>query len=127
MRQDDAELNDGKEIELSASSPLAPIFVSGLTAAMKATCRIFLACGNDIQFRGLCNALGKPELAADERFKDNAGRVANRDALTALITPTLADRDGEELCKELLMSGLPAGPVLAMENRNPVSQSRRRK
>ncbi|MFP6742043.1 MAG: CoA transferase [Alphaproteobacteria bacterium] len=77
-----------------------------------ATCRIFLACGNDVQFRGLCNALGKPELAADERFKDNAGRVANRDALTALITPTLADRGGEELCKELLMSGLPAGPVL---------------
>jgi formyl-CoA transferase len=77
-----------------------------------ATCRIFLACGNDVQFRGLCKALGLPELADDERFADNAGRVANRDALSAEILPVLADRDGEELCKTLLMNGLPAGPVL---------------
>ena len=34
----DTELGGGEEIELSASSPLAPISVLGLTAAVTATC-----------------------------------------------------------------------------------------
>ena len=38
MRQADAELGGDEEIELSASSPPAPISVLGLTAAVKATC-----------------------------------------------------------------------------------------
>ena len=77
-----------------------------------ATCRIFLACGNDRQFRRLCAALGRPELADDPRFTHNADRVANRAALNAALEALLAGRDGEELCARLLGDGLPAGPVL---------------
>ena len=77
-----------------------------------ASCRIFLAIVNDRQFRRLCQEIGRPALAEDERFVGNAQRIANRDALTAELEGLFADRDGEELCARLLEIGLPAGPVL---------------
>ncbi len=77
-----------------------------------ASCRIFLAIGNDRQFRRLCEELGRPEMAADERFAGNARRIANRAALTAELESLFAKRDGEALCARLLEIGLPAGPVL---------------
>ena len=41
--------------------------------------------GNDQQFMKLCETLGRPELATDERFLTNACRVANRDELVSLL------------------------------------------
>ena len=76
------------------------------------TCNMFVACGNDRQFRRLGETLGRPELADDERFADNAARVANRPALNDVLGPLLAEQDGEELCARLLAAGVPAGPVL---------------
>ena len=77
-----------------------------------ASCRIFLAVGNDRQFRRLCEELGRPDLAEDPRFLGNAQRTDNRAGLTAELESLLADRDGEALCARLLEAGLPAGPVL---------------
>ena len=62
-----------------------------------ASCRIFLAIGNDRQFRRLCEELGRPEMAADARFAGNAQRIANRAALTAELESLFAKRDGEAL------------------------------
>ena len=42
---------------------------------------LVLAVGNDRQFAALCEVLGAPGLAGDERFATNADRVAHRDAL----------------------------------------------
>jgi crotonobetainyl-CoA:carnitine CoA-transferase CaiB-like acyl-CoA transferase len=44
-----------------------------------------IGCGNDKQFLKLCETLGVPELATDERFLTNACRVAARDELVALL------------------------------------------
>jgi crotonobetainyl-CoA:carnitine CoA-transferase CaiB-like acyl-CoA transferase len=79
------------------------------------TGEIFVASGNDLQFRKLCEALGVPDLAKDPRFLTNAGRVTNRPALTEQLTVALADQDGAVLCQRLLRTGLPAGPVLAID------------
>jgi formyl-CoA transferase len=76
-----------------------------------ATCEIFLASGNDGQFRKLCAALGVPELSSDPRFLKNADRLTNRQALIDAIAATLHEHDGEALCMKLLKMGLPAGPV----------------
>ena len=76
-----------------------------------ATSEIFLASGNDGQFRKLCEALGVPGLAADPRFLSNADRLANRQALIDAFAATLVAQDGEALCMKLLKMGLPAGPV----------------
>src|SRR4051794_15938003 len=42
---------------------------------------IAVAVGNERLFGRLCEAVGVPELATDERFSSNAARVANADAL----------------------------------------------
>ncbi|MEM1130633.1 MAG: CoA transferase [Pseudomonadota bacterium] len=78
------------------------------------TCAIFIAGGNDPQFERLCRVLGVPELAKDETFKNNAGRLTNQEALRARLAPLMADRDGEELAEALMVAGVPAGPVLTV-------------
>ncbi|MDH3688132.1 MAG: CoA transferase [Gammaproteobacteria bacterium] len=76
---------------------------------------IFLAIGNDRAFRRLCTELGHPELVDDPRFLGNADRVNNRSELTEVINALLSNVDGEALCERLLEIGVPAGPVLNVE------------
>ena len=80
-----------------------------------ATCQVFLAIGNDGQFRKLAAALGLPELADDPRFVSNAGRVGNRAALAAALAPAFAAADGHALSDRLARLGRPVGPVLAVD------------
>ncbi len=80
-----------------------------------ATCQVFLAIGNDGQFRKLAAAMGLPGLADDPRFAGNAARVANRPALMAALAPAFAAEDGHALSERLARLGLPAGPVLAVD------------
>ena len=72
---------------------------------------IFLAVGNNGQFRKLTEALGAPELANDPRFKDNRDRSENRAALKPVLESLLADKLCDPLALELLQKGVPAGPV----------------
>ena len=72
---------------------------------------IIIAVGNDGQFRKLCTLLGLPALGEDPRFLTNADRVANRDALTAALSPALALRRKDELLAALAAAGVPAGPI----------------
>jgi len=72
---------------------------------------IFLAVGNNGQFKRLVDALGAPELADDPRFKDNRDRSANRGDLKPALEALLADRECDPLAMELLQKGVPAGPV----------------
>jgi formyl-CoA transferase len=76
------------------------------------TCKVFIAGGNDTQFRKICETIGRPELATDPRFIDNAGRLENKHALRAEFGPSMAQWDGEELADTLMRAGAPAGPVL---------------
>ncbi len=75
------------------------------------SCEIFLAIGNDGQFRKFCELLGRPELAEDPRFVTNPQRSRNREALRVLLEEMLAGEEGHELCERLLAHGVPAGPV----------------
>ena len=72
---------------------------------------IFLAVGNNGQFRRFCAAIGAPELGDDPRFASNAERSLNRVELKRLIEEKLASHDGDELCLRLLRENVPAGPV----------------
>lgn len=73
---------------------------------------VFLAVGNDRQFRRMCEMMGAPQLADDPRFTDNAKRVVNRDALRAELEHLFADRDAIELADALARNGVPAGAVM---------------
>lgn len=72
---------------------------------------IVLAVGNDGQFVKLCEVLGQPELATDERFVTNAGRVTHSKFLTPIILERLAERDMADWCERLALAGVPAGPI----------------
>ena len=43
-----------------------------------------------------CRAIGRPELATDERFKDGAQRLQNREAAIAILDQTFATRTRDE-------------------------------
>ena len=76
--------------------------------------RLYLAIGNDRQFRLLCEVLGKPAMAKDARYLNNAGRAEHRAALNKEIEDLLADKVAEEVSTELLKQGAPAGAVLTI-------------
>ncbi|MBN8873871.1 MAG: CoA transferase [Rhodospirillales bacterium] len=79
------------------------------------TCEIFIASGNNGQFRKLCELIGRPELADDPRFGSNGERNVNRAALTEALAAAFADQDGNELSLRLIRNGVPAGPVLPVD------------
>ena len=79
------------------------------------TCDIFIASGNNGQFRKLCELIGQPALADDSRFADNGVRNANRAALTETLAAAFATQDGNELALRLIRAGVPAGPVLPVD------------
>ncbi len=68
------------------------------------------------EFPRLAKALGRPELAQDERFKTNGRRVRNNDALKEIIESwfaTFPDRDS--VVAELDKFRVPCGPVHSLE------------
>ena len=58
--------------------------------------------------------LNDPELAADPRFKDNAGRMGNLPALVEALTVHFRKRTTAEWLGLLEKAGIPAGPVLSI-------------
>jgi crotonobetainyl-CoA:carnitine CoA-transferase CaiB-like acyl-CoA transferase len=72
---------------------------------------VHLACYNDKFFRNLCAALGRPELADDERFRGNAERLAHREALDELIAGWLAERPRDAALETLWEHDVIVGPV----------------
>jgi crotonobetainyl-CoA:carnitine CoA-transferase CaiB-like acyl-CoA transferase len=70
-----------------------------------------IAVGNDDQFRTLCDILGEPALASDERFVTNAARVTNRDPMVEALEAALADADAATWIERLHAKGIPCGMV----------------
>jgi crotonobetainyl-CoA:carnitine CoA-transferase CaiB-like acyl-CoA transferase len=72
---------------------------------------VIIAVGNDRQYGRLCMLLDLPGLAADERFRTNAGRVTHRAELVPLIEAATRLRERAELSDALEQAGIPAGPI----------------
>lgn len=72
---------------------------------------LVLAVGNDRQFGQLCEAVGLPQLAEDERFATNSARVAAREELKRLLEEALAARPASEWVELLQARRVPAGVV----------------
>jgi formyl-CoA transferase len=79
------------------------------------TVEIFIASGNNGQFRKMCEIIGRPELADDPRFANNGARNENRVALTLALAEAFKQHDGTELSMTLIRNGVPAGPVLPVD------------
>ncbi len=73
--------------------------------------RIAVGIGTDGQYRKFCTAAGRPELAEDERFRTNAGRVEHRLVLIPLLQDLFETRPSAAWLDMLAALGVPAGPI----------------
>jgi crotonobetainyl-CoA:carnitine CoA-transferase CaiB-like acyl-CoA transferase len=73
--------------------------------------QIAVAVGNDAQFERLCEAIGREDLAQDERYATNPGRVANRQELVEMMQREFSERTAEDWVEKIRGVGIPCGPV----------------
>ena len=72
---------------------------------------LILAVGNDGQFARFCAVAGCSELAVDERFARNAGRVRHREILVPMLAARLKLKPRAEWLAALEVAKVPAGPI----------------
>jgi len=76
---------------------------------------LVITVGNNAQFARFCTeVIGRPDLAADERFKTNILRSANRAVLLPELHAELAKRQRADLLEKLTAAGIPCGEVLGL-------------
>ncbi|MDQ0381295.1 CaiB/BaiF CoA transferase family protein [Amycolatopsis thermophila] len=74
-----------------------------------------IAVGNNALWQRLCTLIGRPELAADERFARNRDRVAHRAELNEELARTLRTRPVAEWCALLKDGGVPVAPIQTLD------------
>lgn len=72
---------------------------------------MILACANQQQFESLCRAIGRAQWMTDERFRNNASRLAHRRELGELLTDVFLERGQMEWEEILSAVGVPCGPI----------------
>ncbi|WP_435409043.1 CaiB/BaiF CoA transferase family protein [Nocardiopsis changdeensis] len=72
---------------------------------------LVIAAGNDALYLRMCEALERPDLAADPRYATNPGRVEHRGELVGEISATLRSRSADHWAERLLAAGVPVGRV----------------
>jgi crotonobetainyl-CoA:carnitine CoA-transferase CaiB-like acyl-CoA transferase len=72
---------------------------------------LMVAGGNDRLFAAICEVLELSGLVADERFRTNPARVANREALVAILSDRLREGTTADWHERLTAAGVPAAPV----------------
>ncbi|MGQ0752678.1 MAG: CaiB/BaiF CoA transferase family protein [Betaproteobacteria bacterium] len=76
---------------------------------------LILAIGNDTQYARFCETAGIPELIHDPRFRDNAARVANRNACVSAIAVAARNKTTSEWIDLLEPLGIPCGPIYRLD------------
>ncbi|MEA9982277.1 CoA transferase, partial [Herbaspirillum sp. RTI4] len=76
---------------------------------------LVITVGNNSQFaRFCCEVIERPDLAEDERFKNNIGRSANRAILMPELTREIGSRKRKLLLERLTAAKIPCGEVLGL-------------
>nr|WP_264210049.1 CaiB/BaiF CoA-transferase family protein [Leisingera thetidis] len=83
---------------------------------------VILAVGNDSQFRRFMEFLKLEGLAEDPRFASNPARLQNRDALNAILIPSVQRFTTDEVLAAMEARKVPAGPVQNLETLFATSQ-----
>lgn len=74
-----------------------------------------IAVGNEAMWRTFVEVIKRPALAGDSRFDHLGHRLKNRDALTAAINEALHAYPAQYWIDRFNESGIPAGPILTIE------------
>jgi formyl-CoA transferase len=73
-----------------------------------------IAANQDGVFRRLCDAMGWPELADDERFATHMARGENQDEIDGIVAEWAARHDAKEIDRILNDAGVVCGPIYSM-------------
>lgn len=87
---------------------------------------INVGAANQKSWLKLIECLEAPQLAADPRFATNADRMGNLDALVDALTPLFAARTTAAWLDLFDLMGMPAGPVLSIQDMLADPQTRAR-
>jgi crotonobetainyl-CoA:carnitine CoA-transferase CaiB-like acyl-CoA transferase len=72
---------------------------------------ITIVVGNNTQFRSLCELIGRPKLADEERFINNGQRHRNRAELDDILRPAIKRKSSREWLDLLADAKVAAGPI----------------
>jgi crotonobetainyl-CoA:carnitine CoA-transferase CaiB-like acyl-CoA transferase len=72
---------------------------------------VVIAANADGVFRRLCDAIGRAELADDERFATHVARGDNQDEIEGIIADWARERDASEIDRVLNEAGVICGPI----------------
>ncbi len=72
---------------------------------------IIIAAGNDVLFTRLCQALDRPQLAADPRFRTNRDRLRHGEALRMCLEEVLRTAPAADWLPRLESAGVPCSPI----------------
>ncbi len=75
---------------------------------------INIGASNEATWTRLTEALSVPELREDERFRNNADRMAHLDELVGMLAPYFIESSTESWLERLEDAGVPAGPVASV-------------
>ena len=73
---------------------------------------VAIAVRSDDEWRRFCDEIRQPELATDPRFATLDDRVANRDALDAIVSEWTSQRNRHDIAARLQAQRIPSFPVL---------------
>jgi crotonobetainyl-CoA:carnitine CoA-transferase CaiB-like acyl-CoA transferase len=73
--------------------------------------QMVVAVGNDVQWQRYCEAIGRADLAADERWKKVAGRITGREELVPELVRTMMTRTTADWTVRLEAGDVPCGPI----------------
>lgn len=77
---------------------------------------LLLSIQNEREWSTLCEALGRPDIAADPRFNSNSNRVRNRKALDAEIIPVFAAMERDRAADLLRAARIAYGRISTLED-----------
>ncbi len=75
---------------------------------------IIIGANGDSIFKRLAEKMGRPDMAADPRYADNAGRVQHEEELDAAISAWTESMDSETALTRLEEARVPSGPIYSV-------------
>jgi crotonobetainyl-CoA:carnitine CoA-transferase CaiB-like acyl-CoA transferase len=75
---------------------------------------VIIGANGDSIFKRLCDVMGRPDMGADPRLADNAGRVENEPEIDAVIAAWMKTMTGDEALKILEDAEVPSGPIYSV-------------
>jgi len=88
---------------------------------------VAIAIDSDVAWRSLCNVMGKPELAEDERFNDGFRRWKNQNALDGIVSEWASTHEHIDLMHTLQKANIIASAVYRAEDMYSDTHMRKRR